>query len=104
MEVYAIYRILVRIRSLKWLWWSLVLLAVFSYGSHEAYLFIDREFFVAKELPFYKVCPRTDDDTLWVAVIGDSWAEFHMTLNSDCSYFWNLFCMCMLSCIQSSGK
>lgn len=83
MELYAVYRILVKIRRLKWLWWSLALLAVLGYGSYEAYLFIDREFLVAKELPFYKVGPRPDDDTLRVAVIGDSWAEFHMTLNCD---------------------
>ena len=83
MELYSIYRILVRIRRLKWLWWSLVLLAVLGYGSYKVYLFIDREFFVAEELPFYKVGPRPDDDTLRVAVIGDSWAEFHMTLNCD---------------------
>ena len=88
MELYAIYRILVRIRRLKWLWWSLVLLAVLCYGSYEAYLFIDREFFVAKELPFYKVGPRLDDDTLRVAVIGDSWAEYHMTLNCDTLFQW----------------
>ena len=83
MEVYAVYRILVRIRRLKWLWWSFVLLSVISYTSYEVYLFIDREFFVAEELPFYKVGPRPDDDTLRVAVIGDSWAEFHMTLSCD---------------------
>jgi lysophospholipase L1-like esterase len=61
----------------------LVLLAVLGYGSYKVYLFIDREFFVAEALPFYKVGPRPDDDTLRVAVIGDSWAEFHMTLNCD---------------------
>ena len=66
MELYSIYRILVRIRRLKWLWWSLVLLAVLGYGSYKVYLFIDREFFVAEELPFYKVGPRPDDDTLRV--------------------------------------
>ena len=31
MELYTVYRFLVRIRRLKWLWWSLVLLAVFGF-------------------------------------------------------------------------
>ena len=83
MELYTVYRILVRIRRLKWLWWSLVLLAVLVYSSYQAYLFIDREFCVAEELPFYHVGPRHNDDTLRVAVIGDSWAEWHMTLSCD---------------------
>lgn len=83
MEFYAVYRILVRIRRLKWLWWSLILLPVLGYSCYQAYLFVETEFFVAKELPFYQVGPRPDDDTLRVAVIGDSWAEFHMTLNCD---------------------
>jgi hypothetical protein len=83
MELYTVYRILVRIRRLKWLWWSLALLAVLGYSCYQAYLFIDREFMVAKELPYYHVGPRHDDDTLRVAVIGDSWAEWHMTLSCD---------------------
>jgi len=83
MKLYTVLRLLVRIRRLKWLWWSLVLLAVLSYSGYQAYLFIDTEFRVAKELPFYNVGPRPDDDTLRVAVIGDSWAEFHMTLSCD---------------------
>ena len=83
MELYTVYRFLVRIRRLKWLWWSLVLLAVLVYSGYQANLFIDREFMVAEELPFYHVGPRHNDDTLRVAVIGDSWAEWHMTLNCD---------------------
>ena len=74
---------MVRMRRLKWLWWSLVLLAVLVFSVYHAILFIDREFGVAEELPFYDVGPRPHDDTLRVAVIGDSWAEWHMTLNCD---------------------
>ena len=83
MELYTVYRRLVRMRRLKWLWWSLVLLAVFGYSGYQAHLFIDREFKVAEELPFYHVGPRPNDDTLRVAVIGDSWAEWHTTLHCD---------------------
>ena len=83
MQLYTVYRILVRIRRLKWLWWSLAILPVLIYSGIQVYQFIDREFLVAEELPFYHVGPRHDDDTLRVAVIGDSWAEWHMTLNCD---------------------
>ena len=83
MKRYTVYRFLVRMKRLKWLWWSLVLLAVFSYAGYRAFSFIEREFGVAEELPFYHVGPRPNDDTLRVAIIGDSWAEWHMTLNCD---------------------
>ena len=83
MELYTIYRILVKIRRLKWLWRLLVLFAVLGYLGYQAYLFIDEEFLVAEELPYYDIGPRPDDDTLRVAVIGDSWAEWHMTLGCD---------------------
>lgn len=68
---------------MKWLWWSLALFAMLVYLSYQTWLFIDRRFRVADELPFYEVGPRPNDDTLRVAVIGDSWAEFHMTLGCD---------------------
>ena len=47
------------------------------------YHFVDREFMVAKEVPYYRVGPRPDDDTIRVAVIGDSWAQFHKSFNCD---------------------
>ena len=55
MELYTVYRFLVRIRRLKWLWWSMVLLGVLIYAGYQANIFIDREFRVAEELPFYLV-------------------------------------------------
>lgn len=67
----------------KWLWWSIGIIALLGYLGYQTYTFIDTEFMVAEELPFYQVGPRLDDDTLRVAVIGDSWAEFHMTLKCD---------------------
>lgn len=83
MTIFTINRILVKIRRLKWLMWSLIIFVVLGYLGHKAWLFIDEEFMVAEELPFYDVGPRRADDTLRVAVIGDSWAEFHMNLSCD---------------------
>ena len=83
MKRYTVYRFLVRMRRLKWLWWSSVLLAVLGYAGYHALSFLEREFGVAEEFPFYHVGSRPNDDTLRVAVIGDSWAEYHMTLNCD---------------------
>ena len=76
-------KILAKIRRQKWLWWSLLLLAIFGLGGKIAYQFIDTEFMVAKELPFYDVGSRPNDDTLRVIVIGDSWAENHAKFNCD---------------------
>ena len=38
---------------------------------------------VGPEYQIYQIPPRHDDDTLRVAVIGDSWAEYHTTLECD---------------------
>lgn len=83
MKLYKAYSFLVIMRRLKWFLWSLVLLAVFGYLGYHAHLFIDREFRVAEELPYYDIGPHPDDDTLRVAIIGDSWAEWHMKYNCD---------------------
>ena len=83
MKLYKAYRFLSRIRRQKWLWGALAFLIMLGYFGYKAYLFIDREFLVADELPFYDVGPRPNDDTLRVAVIGDSWAELHMMLKCD---------------------
>ncbi len=83
MKLYKAYRFLSRIRRQKWLWVALALLVMLGYFGYKAYQFIDREFLVADELPFYDVGPRPNDDTLRVAVIGDSWAELHMMLKCD---------------------
>ena len=70
-------------KKLRRPWWSLGIIAVVGFLCFQVYLFIDREFMVAKELPFYDVSPSSDDDTLRVAVIGDSWAAFHQAFNCD---------------------
>ena len=62
---------------------SLLFLAVLVYFGNMVCQFIDREFCVAEELPFYHVDPHPNDDTLRVAVIGDSWAELHTMFNCD---------------------
>lgn len=43
----------------------------------------DAEYGVNIEYPIYKIPSKPQDDTLRVLVIGDSWAEYHMTLNCD---------------------
>ena len=83
MKLYTEHRTRVNTRRQKWLWWSLALFAALGYLGYQAYLFVDREFLVAEELPFNDVSPRIVDDTLRVAVIGDSWAEFHHTFGCD---------------------
>lgn len=67
----------------KLMFWSLIILAIFVLLGHQAYAFIDKEFKPAKELPIYHVAPHHADDTLRVAVIGDSWAEFHNEFSCD---------------------
>ena len=62
---------------------SLLFLVVLVYLGNQIYRFIDREFCVAEELPFYHVDLHPNDDTLRVAFIGDSWAELHMMYNCD---------------------
>ena len=83
MKRYTVYGFLVRLRRLKWLWWSLVLLAVCLSAGFLVFFVIDREFRVAEELPYYHIGPRPNDDTLRVAVVGDSWAEYHASLECD---------------------
>lgn len=83
MNIYTTYRTLVRLRKLIKPCIFLVLSGVLCYAGYRADIFLDKELGVAEELLFYDVGPRHDDDTLRVAVIGDSWAEYHMTLECD---------------------
>ena len=86
MKAYTIFRGLVRLRKLrrlKWLWLSLLIGGVLCYGALEGWQRYDHEFAVADELPYYHVKPRPADDTLRVVIIGDSWAEWHVTLGCD---------------------
>lgn len=43
----------------------------------------DKSLGVEQEHPAYPIPPHHNDDTLRVAVIGDSWAEYHTTLECD---------------------
>ena len=61
----------------------MLLFVVLSILGFAAYHFVDSEFMVAKEVPYYRVGPRPDDDTIRVAVIGDSWAQFHKSFKCD---------------------
>ena len=45
--------------------------------------FADASLKAGPERPPYSIPPRHNDDTLRVAVLGDSWAEYHTTLECD---------------------
>lgn len=83
MKLFTVNRFLVRTRRKKWLLWSLVLLAALGFIGYIGSSYIDKELLVAEELPIYDIGPRPSDDTLRVAVIGDSWAEYHTSLECD---------------------
>lgn len=83
MHPYTIYRPLTKLRKLKKTAIALFLCGMLCYAIYELYLYIDKEFGISEELPYYHVPPHPDDDTLRVAVIGDSWAEYHTTLECD---------------------
>lgn len=67
----------------KWMLLSLMIVTALGFGGYQTHLFITKEFKPAKEQPLYFVVPHPDDDTLRVAVIGDSWAEFHNSFSCD---------------------
>ena len=78
---------------------------VLSISVFATYHFVETEFMVAKELPSYQVGPHTDDDTIRVAVIGDSWAQFHKSFNCDALFeqYARKWTPNKVKC-QSSGK
>ncbi len=43
----------------------------------------DFDMSVNEEYPIYDILPKHNDDTIRVIVIGDSWAEYHTTLECD---------------------
>lgn len=62
--------------------WALVALLLLAvYGFVVLYEKYDELFCPSKEQPFYDARPPYHDDTLRVAIIGDSWAEFHSHLH-----------------------
>lgn len=71
------------VKKQRWLWLSMALFVVLCCSGYQACLFVDREFMAAKELPCYDVGSRSEDDTIRVVIIGDSWAELHHSFNRD---------------------
>lgn len=69
--------------QLRRLWLVVALLAVLAFLGVQAWQFVNTEFLVADELTPYAIGSRPDDDTLRVAIIGDSWAEYHHALGCD---------------------
>ena len=80
---YAIQKLYDSLAKKKNLTIPMLLFVVLSILGFAAYHFVESEFMVAKEVPYYRVGPRPDDDTIRVAVIGDSWAQFHKSFNCD---------------------
>jgi lysophospholipase L1-like esterase len=56
---------------------ALILLAVFYFAP------LCRFYYVPEELPQYTVRTIHQDDTLRIAIIGDSWADYHTHLSGD---------------------
>jgi len=70
------------LKHAKRILWGLAIIAVLGLASYflaPLYIF----YYVPEELPPYDIPPRVKDDTLRIAIIGDSWAEFHMNLQGD---------------------
>lgn len=62
--------------------WGIVLVA--SIWSAVAYFIPQyRYYYVPEELPHYKTNKSYQDDTLRIALIGDSWADYHTSLSGD---------------------
>lgn len=57
----------------------MAVLALGVYFLTPIYIF----YYVPEELPAYDKPPRAKDDTLRIAIIGDSWADYHTSLSGD---------------------
>lgn len=80
----------VRQRIIYWLYdhrWKLVLSVLTPLALYRAWYWVADEYQsslgIEPEHAYYAIQPRHDDDTLRVAVIGDSWAEYHYSLGCD---------------------
>jgi lysophospholipase L1-like esterase len=58
-------------------------LALLGVGTYYIVTIFQEAFGVAEELPAYSIPPKHNDDTLRVAIIGDSWAWIHAEMNYD---------------------
>lgn len=101
----AFYSTLGKSTKKKCLLWLLPLLVLFCYCGYKLLSFINKEFMVAEELPYYDVGIRPDDDTLRVAIIGDSWAQWHATYNCDTLFerYWDKLTSKPIKC-HSRGR
>lgn len=70
------------LKHAKRILWGLAIIAVLGLASYflaPLYIF----YYVPEELPPYDIPPRVKDDTLRIAIIGDSWADYHTSLSGD---------------------
>ena len=62
--------------------WGVVIAALILLGLF--YVYPQYKFYyVPEKLPFYEIYPLHQDDTLRIAFIGDSWADYHTLLSGD---------------------
>ena len=70
------------LKHAKRILWGLAIISVLGLATYflaPLYIF----YYVPEELPPYDIPPRHDDDTLRIAIIGDSWADYHTSLSGD---------------------
>ena len=76
-------RKIVKLYRLRWRIGFLLLLPLLVYALYLSWTQIQASFGVGPAFPIYSIPPAHHDDTIRIAVIGDSWAEYHATLECD---------------------
>lgn len=74
------------LKHAKRILWGLAIISVLGLATYflaPLYIF----YYVPEELPPYDIPPRVKDDTLRIAIIGDSWADYHTSLSGDTIIF-----------------
>ena len=78
-----ISRRIVKLYRLRWRIGLVFLFPLLVYALYLSWGQMQMAFGVGPAFPIYSIPPAHQDDTIRVAVIGDSWAEYHATLQCD---------------------